>query len=169
MKVAVAKIPSVGMDFDFYKGKEWVVENLNESDELKDFVIEGIKCKCHLKSIKDQILIDGEASINLRPTCFRCLKEFERNYTAQLRLTCLPDVRKKSLRGEDYMDGDVGVNYYTGPEIDLAKIAKEQVLLNIPMNFLCSENCKGLCSKCGQDLNRNECKCDKDILKDVRS
>jgi uncharacterized protein len=44
-------------------------------------------------------------------------------------------------------------------EIDLAEIAREQILLDLPQQFFCSDDCKGLCLKCGSNLNLIDCNC----------
>lgn len=44
-------------------------------------------------------------------------------------------------------------------EVPLGDILYEQILLGIPMRHLCSEDCKGLCPICGEDLNRHSCNC----------
>jgi len=43
--------------------------------------------------------------------------------------------------------------------IDLEPIIRENLLINIPMKIVCSDNCKGLCPVCGQNLNEFNCKC----------
>jgi uncharacterized protein len=48
---------------------------------------------------------------------------------------------------------------YTGDEIDLAQMLREQVILAEPMQPLCREDCQGLCGVCGQDLNVSRCRC----------
>ncbi len=48
---------------------------------------------------------------------------------------------------------------YTGPEIDLTQAVVDQVVLALPLKPLCAETCKGLCSRCGQDLNVAACAC----------
>jgi uncharacterized protein len=53
---------------------------------------------------------------------------------------------------------------YKGKEIDLAGAIREQILLSVPPSPLCSEDCKGLCPKCGKDLNEGECGCDRTVL-----
>lgn len=47
-----------------------------------------------------------------------------------------------------------------GQKIDLKAIAEEAVYLNFPLRLLCSEDCKGLCPKCGVNLNTGSCSCD---------
>jgi len=51
------------------------------------------------------------------------------------------------------------VDFYKEGLIDTEDIIRDQILLNIPMKPLCSEDCKGLCTICGTDLNYSECGC----------
>lgn len=57
--------------------------------------------------------------------------------------------------------------------IDLVNIASYEILQSLPMQILCSKDCKGLCSGCGADLNNEECNCKEygdsrfDILKQL--
>jgi uncharacterized protein len=44
-------------------------------------------------------------------------------------------------------------------KLDLAQITEEQLLLEFPLRHLCSEDCRGLCPKCGHDLNESDCGC----------
>lgn len=48
---------------------------------------------------------------------------------------------------------------FDGQHIDLRPILKELLILQLPMRFLCSESCKGLCLVCGGDANRAQCTC----------
>ena len=165
MKIPTTKIPQDGLSLNFSIEKEALLDGLKEADELKEFVHNNLECNCHLTTLKDQIFINGEASLTLKPICFRCNKEFEKNYSADLNLTCMPDDRKKALRGEDYMDGDIGFNYYSDEELDMVKIVREQLFFTLPMTYLCAEDCKGLCPDCGVDLNHEKCKCGESLLK----
>ncbi len=51
----------------------------------------------------------------------------------------------------------------TGDEIDLAPLVRESILLAQPISTVCSEDCRGLCSKCGHNLNLSDCACDRYI------
>lgn len=46
---------------------------------------------------------------------------------------------------------------------DLDEIVTEDVFLNLPAKFLCKDDCKGVCFKCGKDLNSGSCSCEKEI------
>ena len=45
--------------------------------------------------------------------------------------------------------------------VDLSKVVDDLIMINSPMNFLCDEDCKGICVGCGSNLNKQECKCKK--------
>jgi len=159
MKILAAKIPQDGLDVKFSKDVKWLTEALETKDELKNYLSGNLECNCRLEILKNDVFIKGHASIKLKPTCFRCNGDFKKDYSVNLDLTCIPDKRKKESRGQDYMDGDIGFNYYAGGELDMAKIAKEQMLLALPMTFICSSDCKGLCLNCGKNLNNDNCIC----------
>ena len=44
--------------------------------------------------------------------------------------------------------------------IDADEALTEQILLELPLKHLCKEDCKGLCPKCGTDLNKSTCNCE---------
>ena len=52
----------------------------------------------------------------------------------------------------------------TGEEIDVNDIILNSFLMNVEEKYLCSEDCKGLCSRCGKDLNLGDCGCDEDNI-----
>lgn len=53
------------------------------------------------------------------------------------------------------------IGYYEESGLSLEDVVREQVLLSLPTRTLCTEDCKGLCPSCGQNLNSASCNCDK--------
>ena len=49
-------------------------------------------------------------------------------------------------------------------KLELDELAIADILLRLPSKYLCKEDCKGLCEKCGQDLNLGECGCDRRVI-----
>ena len=47
--------------------------------------------------------------------------------------------------------------------LNLDEFVREEILLFLPNKILCKENCKGLCPKCGKNLNDGKCDCKKDV------
>lgn len=60
--------------------------------------------------------------------------------------------------GEDAAEDVYEVN---GDSFELDEIIREQLILNMDMTVLCREDCKGLCPKCGRNLNEGDCGCDR--------
>lgn len=56
---------------------------------------------------------------------------------------------------EDALEGSV---------LDVGSIVRKNIFCNLPMKFLCSSDCKGLCSKCGVNLNNEDCNCSDDEI-----
>ena len=49
---------------------------------------------------------------------------------------------------------------YTDSKLDITKAISDEIALGLPTNWLCSNDCKGLCPKCGTNLNEHQCDCD---------
>ena len=62
--------------------------------------------------------------------------------------------REHSCRSEE-----METEFLQGSEIDLHELLQQQYFLALPIKALCNDECKGLCSECGGDRNRNDCHC----------
>lgn len=89
--------------------------------------------------------ICGEITFVLRGECTRCLEYAEREYVVSF----------DEAAGEE--DGYPVIN----DKIDLGKIVDDAVIVNMPVKFLCKDDCKGICPGCGVNLNVADCKCEK--------
>lgn len=83
----------------------------------------------------------------VKTLCSRCLKSVEQEYSAD---TC-------EFVGED------GV-LPNGTVLDIDNIVKNNIVPLLPISFLCSDDCKGLCGICGADLNISQCDCSHDVI-----
>lgn len=90
-------------------------------------------------------VVEGEVDFVLKGECTRCLEKTEKEFLAEF---------SESVDAED--EDGYPVNNDT---IDLTKIVDDLVMMNIPVNFLCNDDCKGICAGCGTNLNQGECKC----------
>lgn len=64
---------------------------------------------------------------------------------------------------DEFSDIDEECIVVTGNVIDISGSIDACIFGSIPMQFLCREDCKGLCHKCGTDLNKNECNCEEEV------
>lgn len=82
--------------------------------------------------------------------CSRCGKEILQSLSAEL---------FESVEN-DFSDADPECLVLSGNTLDITGAVEACIFGNIPLKFLCSEECKGLCPVCGTNLNENECNCD---------
>ncbi len=139
-KLLSGELESLHFDFEdipFPDGDEEIaVSSLRFSGEAKD--ISGF--------IRLIGIITGEHSA----PCARCLAPVTRTFSIEINLSVVTTPT----------ESDEDVLLAEGQKIDLGSFVTETVLLNLPLRLLCREDCKGLCPKCGKDLNAGECECD---------
>ena len=63
-------------------------------------------------------------------------------------------------------DGESEIGYYEGDGVEIADVAREQVLLWLPMQWVCQADCKGICPICGQNRNLAPCNCQQQAVDD---
>jgi uncharacterized protein len=104
--------------------------------------------------------VDGTVGTSIRFRCSRCMKEFSKSFAASFDLTYVPQPKWTSENAEIALKYDeMEIAYYDGVALDVNLVILEQIELAMPMNFVCREDCKGLCYKCGADLNEGLCSC----------
>ena len=105
-------------------------------------------------SSADVLLLDLTARSTLDAVCDRCGKEFLQDKEAPY--SCM---LAEELQDED---NDEIVLLEEG-KVDLADLARTAFILGMDTKTLCSEDCKGLCPRCGADLNLGPCSCKKEV------
>ncbi len=96
--------------------------------------------------------LETTVDITLLMQCGRCLENVEQN---------LHFVVKKEIdmneSGEDSQDE---LFYISEDKLNVEELIYNEILVNLPMKVLCSKNCKGICNRCGANLNLQTCNCD---------
>jgi uncharacterized protein len=73
----------------------------------------------------------------------------------------VPDVLQDTEPQEVELSAeDMGIVYFQGEKINLKDAIQEQVVMEFPLRPLCKPDCKGLCPRCGADMNEDPCDCD---------
>jgi len=133
-----------------------------------DFTGEDLEQRAPLHAAGSAELVahsDGELRIRGRYTgemeaqCDRCLASARFPLDAGFDLFYRP---ASFIAREDEVEIDEGeaeVGFYEGGGIELADILREQVLLALPMQRVCSDACKGICPVCGKNRNETTCDC----------
>ena len=126
-------------------------EFLGESFKFqKPLKVEGAIIN-NTKSLELSAKAEGEMQVH----CARCSQPF--NVPVKFRIHEIL-VRE----GSDSADDETVV--FSGEKLDISDIIMNSFLMSVSGKYLCSEDCKGLCPKCGADLNDGDCGCDKDEI-----
>jgi uncharacterized protein len=105
---------------------------------------------------KDELSINVSYRASYVTQCSRCLKPVEKSIDNSLEKVIY---LKKS--GEEFDDDKA---FISGMKLNVGLIVAEDILLNMPITTICGEECRGLCSVCGCDLNVTQCDCHKEDI-----
>ncbi len=98
-------------------------------------------------------LLRLKAAVPYVTRCARCLDEIRGKIEVPLERSVSDGRDLVEKDSDEYLIAENG-------SIELEEVLTEQILLEFPPKFLCKEDCKGLCPKCGINLNRETCSCD---------
>lgn len=123
------------LDFEGVLNAE--IFEIEDSEFLKmhDDLHYKFQCRYHVGGIE----LNGKVWTMVQSKCGRCLKEVQEKVEAELKL---------------FFDEIKGIE-----DLDVTEELREELILEIPMNFICSEDCLGLCPSCGINLNEKKCSC----------
>lgn len=157
MKIIVSQIPDEGIEIhsvETAKGMGIEPSDLKLNDD--------VRTDARVSRQGRVFFVDGLLRTSLCLTCSRCAGEF--NYPVRAEFYCQEEpVREIDTEKEAVLHrGDMDIDHYAGDEVELNDIFREQVMLAIPMHPLCKADCRGLCPKCGQNLNIKKCDCTED-------
>lgn len=122
---------------------------LDDPVSFEDVRVEGV-----CVGAGESASVEGKISASVHTRCARCLCPVEEPIEAAVHeiFTKEPDPQDPDQRPLD------------GHEIDLSDIVRDALLLELPLRFLCSADCKGLCPVCGVNMNNERCTCQEEGL-----
>jgi uncharacterized protein len=107
-----------------------------------------------------EVVVSGRLSSQVSVECDRCLKTVELPVSADFSVDYITVQDYESSYAAELTADDLDVSVFDGESIDIDELVKEQILLSVPDRTLCREDCKGICSTCGADLNAGACNCE---------
>lgn len=154
---------------DFLQSSDRILNfegNLKKNES--DYIIDGlginfpISYKGHLYNLDDELKLDLLIEYEYNTKCDRCLKEMQNHVKTKLESYFIKDLRN--------IDDDAMTEYFTMNDegIFLDDLIISQVITSMPGKVLCKEDCKGICPKCGKDLNQGPCDCKDESQVDPR-
>lgn len=134
MKIEVNKIPSEG----FILEEEFSPAAQDLETEIVSF-LGPVKVRAEVTRITNAVTVLLTLKAPIKTSCSRCLSDFEIDFKKNIELNYPVDK--------------------TEPVIDLDPDIREEIILDYPLKPLCKPDCKGLCPKCGKNLNEGGCSC----------
>ena len=150
MKILISEIPDEGLEVS--------IDEKVESEIVR--LISPVKGNLSIKKAGPEVLIEGDITASLELECSRCLKPFAAEVNAPVNVVYQPVDELEGEGKHEVREEELETSFYRGDELDILELVKEQIVLNAPMKPLCREDCKGICPRCGADLNLTKCDCD---------
>ena len=105
------------------------------------------------------LILTGEAEFALMIPCGRCLEPVKVPFHLDIERTL--DMNQSEEERIENLDEQP---YLKGYHLDVDQLVGDELVLNLPMKVLCKEDCKGICNRCGANLNHETCDCDRSSL-----
>lgn len=112
----------------------------------------------HVEKSGDRVSVRGTVWSTVHLECVRCLREFDTEVSVPLTVFADRSGRGNKL-DQEQLERDDEMSFHDGRRLDLTDRVREALLLELPISPYCREDCKGLCPKCGSDLNEGPCGC----------
>jgi uncharacterized protein len=123
--------------------------------------IHGEQPKGKAVPVGNEVRVKGRVQVSLETECDRCLGRAAFPIDTTFDLFYKPVEAMAESEDEVAIDeGEAEIGFYQLPGLVLEDILREQVLLQLPMQRVCSESCKGICPICGANRNETECHCE---------
>jgi len=154
MLIEVSQIPPDGLDIDLPPGEL----DLGNPAELWEGPA-SVRAAMHLGRSGRGLVIGGTFVGDVLLICSRCLERFPFQTRDRFDLYC--EVAPQAPRGEEREldEDDLDVTYLEEGRINTDHLLRENILLSLPVQPLCREDCRGLCPQCGANLNLGSCGC----------
>ena len=114
-------------------------------------LVKELEARLRAESVVEGVLVTGPVTGSVVLQCARCLKQLPSKVSVEV-CELFYGPGHEAPEDEDAYS-------VKGVEIDLEPMLRDAVALALPLNPVCGEDCKGLCPRCGRDLNLNACTC----------
>lgn len=137
------------IDFSFLLPVQDILTEEYSADFVSDVKVHGT-----VTNVGTGLLVKGKIQATVNDSCARCLKYLSNDL--QLDFSEEYFLENESTDEEAYT--------YSGDFLDIKELVAEFLVTEKPVKSVCSEECKGLCPVCGNDLNEAECGCDRESI-----
>jgi uncharacterized protein len=160
--IRVEDIPEQGKQESFLEDEGPLNERLGEETANSGLHFSGpVQVRVNLSRSGRVVLVKSRVEARVKCICARCLDPFALTLTSEIQasLKPKPDPRLAAPEEVELSREDLETDFYEGEEVNLSPLVQDQVLLTLPPKVICREDCRGLCQRCGKNLNRETCQC----------
>ncbi|TVP68027.1 MAG: DUF177 domain-containing protein [Nitriliruptor sp.] len=116
-------------------------------------VLDPVRLDLHLDAVVEGILVRGTLGFSLQVTCARCLTTVRDDLEVSV-----TELYTDPARREEGEEDDPGYELLDDrTALDLSTLARDAVMIDLPVRVLCRPDCQGLCPTCGADRNLEDC------------
>jgi uncharacterized protein len=153
MRIKISSLENDSYNYDF----EADIEKIDLTEPL----FGKYNTNVVLNKFDDQIILEASTTAGANFICDRCGTAFKQTVKSEYKMIYL-------LRSIEGAEEEINITYLSPDThiIDISKDVRDYMILSTPMKRLCKEDCKGLCAKCGADLNEKQCDCNDDEFDD---
>ena len=158
MKLRVSDISEGGVHIGALQEPQWLVnlpELWSEDGEIR--LLSKIGIDLQVTRVLNEVTVFGNAQLSIETPCSRCVEPVKIELNPCVSLVLSPGDK---IHEED----DAEHETYRDDEIDLSNYIREQIAITLPVKVVCSEDCKGLCTTCGTNLNSESCTCEREEI-----
>ncbi len=119
-------------------------------------IVKPLHGKIFVQPVDEGILVKGNLKGVVVAPCNRCTEDATIKIDTEF--SEYEDILPESGTKMDEQGGMIVYEKHA-PMLNLAEVGWEQFMLALPIQPLCKEDCKGLCPKCGSNLNNDACSC----------
>lgn len=119
-------------------------------------VSEPVLASGTIRNTAGVLVMKGELSTCIHGVCDRCASDFDREVKLPIDVVLV-----RELANED--NEDEWVFPLIDDSADMDEIVRTVFVLNVDSKMLCKIDCKGLCCRCGKNLNHGPCACEKEL------
>ena len=123
---------------------------------VADLLVEHRSAHSHVNDIR----LRAHYSSNFEILCARCVEPVAVPLEGDFDLIFRPETADADAGERSITPDETEIGYYQESGLLLEDVVREQVLLSLPSRTLCMADCKGLCPRCGQNLNQAKCSCE---------
>jgi uncharacterized protein len=121
-----------------------------------------VRAELGIEQSGSRVSVRGRLAAVARLECVRCLKRFEQAVVPNFEVYAERSGGSRHPNQDDELERDGYMLFHDGRRLDLGPAARELLLLETPIAPHCREDCRGLCPRCGADLNDGPCGCPSD-------